>query len=435
MSYLPNIAFLLILSLSLGYFISNIIKLKRNINLGVDLDIDLSINRKKRWTNMAKIALGQSKMVRRPIVGALHSIVYVGFIIINIELLEIVIDGLIGSHRIFSGMGVFYGFLIASFELLAVLVIFAVSVFWIRRNLIKVKRFFEDSMKGWPKLDADLILYFEIILMSLFLLMNATDVNFQNMGNGNIISGFIYPLFENYSAESLHVMERVFWWMHIIGILLFLNYLYFSKHLHILLAFPNTFYASLDNKGKMNNLKSVTNEVNLMLNDNGATLEENSEEDMNDIMKFGASDVSDLNWLQLLNAYSCTECGRCTNVCPANITGKKLSPRKIMMDTRDRLEEVSKNIDKNKGDFVDDGKKLLDDYISREELWACTSCNACVEECPISIDPLSIILDMRRYLVMEEASAPAELNNMMSNIENNGAPWPYNQMDRLNWKD
>ena len=290
-------------------------------------------------------------------------------------------------------------------------------------------------MMGWPKLDADLILYFEIILMSLFLLMNATDVTFQNMNNGNIISGFIYPLFENYSAESLHIMERVFWWMHIIGILLFLNYLYFSKHLHILLAFPNTFYASLDNKGKMNNLKSVTNEVNLMLNDNGATLEENSEENMNDIMKFGASDVSDLNWLQLLNAYSCTECGRCTDVCPANITGKKLSPRKIMMDTRDRLEEVSKNIDKNKGDFVDDGKKLIDDYISREELWACTSCNACVEECPISIDPLSIILDMRRYLVMEEASAPAELNNMMSNIENNGAPWPYNQMDRLNWKD
>lgn len=435
MSYLPNIAFLLILSLSLGYFISNIIKLKRNINLGVDLDIDLSVNRKKRWANMAKIALGQSKMVRRPIVGALHAIVYVGFIIINIELLEIVIDGLIGTHRIFSGMGVFYGFLIASFELLAVLVIFAVSVFWIRRNLIKVKRFFEDSMKGWPKLDADLILYFEIILMSLFLLMNATDVNFQNMDNGNIISGFIYPLFENYSAESLHVMERVFWWMHIIGILLFLNYLYFSKHLHILLAFPNTFYASLENKGKMNNLKSVTNEVNLMLNDNSATLEENSEENINDSMKFGASDVSDLNWLQLLNAYSCTECGRCTNVCPANITGKKLSPRKIMMNTRDRLEEVSKNIDKNKGDFVDDGKKLIDDYISREELWACTSCNACVEECPISIDPLSIILDMRRYLVMEEASAPAELNNMMSNIENNGAPWPYNQMDRLNWKD
>ena len=435
MSYLPNITFFLILFLSLGYFISNFIKLRRNINLGIDLDIDLSVNRKQRWANMAKIALGQSKMVRRPIVGALHVIVYVGFIIINIELLEIVIDGLIGTHRVFSGMGVFYGFLIASFEILAVLVLIAVSVFWIRRNIIKVKRFFENSMKGWPKLDADLILYFEIILMSLFLLMNTTDVAFQNMNNGNIVSGYIYPLFENYSAETLHMMERTFWWMHIIGVLLFLNYLYFSKHLHILLAFPNTFYASLENKGMMGNLKSVTKEVNLMLNDSSTDQEENFEENSNEMMKFGASDVSDLNWLQLLNAYSCTECGRCTSVCPANITGKKLSPRKIMMNTRDRLEEVSRNIDKNKGSFVNDGKKLIDDYISREELWACTSCNACVEECPISIDPLSIILDMRRYLVMEEASAPAELNNMMSNIENNGAPWPYNQMDRLNWKD
>jgi len=271
--------------------------------------------------------------------------------------------------------------------------------------------------------------------MSLFLLMNTTDVAFQNMNNGNIVSGYIYPLFENYSVEALHMMERTFWWMHIIGVLLFLNYLYFSKHLHILLAFPNTFYASLENKGMMGNLKSVTKEVNLMLNDSSTDQEENFEENSNEMMKFGASDVSDLNWLQLLNAYSCTECGRCTSVCPANITGKKLSPRKIMMNTRDRLEEVSRNIDKNKGSFVNDGKKLIDDYISREELWACTSCNACVEECPISIDPLSIILDMRRYLVMEEASAPAELNNMMSNIENNGAPWPYNQMDRLNWKD
>ena len=435
MSYLPNITFFLILFLSLGYFISNFIKLRRNINLGIDLDIDLSVNRKQRWANMAKIALGQSKMVRRPIVGALHVIVYVGFIIINIELLEIVIDGLIGTHRVFSGMGVFYGFLIASFEILAVLVLIAVSVFWIRRNIIKVKRFFENSMKGWPKLDADLILYFEIILMSLFLLMNTTDVAFQNMNNGNIVSGYIYPLFENYSVEALHMMERTFWWMHIIGVLLFLNYLYFSKHLHILLAFPNTFYASLENKGMMGNLKSVTKEVNLMLNDSSTDQEENFEENSNEMIKFGASDVSDLNWLQLLNAYSCTECGRCTSVCPANITGKKLSPRKIMMNTRDRLEEVSRNIDKNKGSFVNDGKKLIDDYISREELWACTSCNACVEECPISIDPLSIILDMRRYIVMEEASAPAELNNMMSNIENNGAPWPYNQMDRLNWKD
>lgn len=435
MSFLPNIIFFIVLTTSIGYFISNIIKLRRNINLGIDLDIDLSKDSKKRWANMAKIALGQSKMVRRPVSGALHVIVYIGFIIINIELLEIIIDGLFGTHRIFSFMGDFYGFLIGTFEIFAILVLVSVSIFWIRRNIIKLKRFYEDSMKGWPKLDADLILYFEIILMSLFLLMNATDTNFQQMNNGNIISGYIYPFFENYSANTLHLLERSFWWMHIVGILIFLNYLYFSKHLHILLAFPNTFYTSLEEKGKMSNLKSVTTEVNLMLNEMSSTPSDLVKENINEIAKFGASDVSDLNWLQLLNSYSCTECGRCTSVCPANITGKKLSPRKIMMMTRDRLEEVGRNIDKNKGTFVDDGKKLIDNYISREEIWACTSCNACVEECPISIDPMSIILEMRRYLVMEEASAPSELNNMMSNIENNGAPWPYNQMDRLNWND
>jgi len=435
MSFLPNIIFFIVLTTSIGYFISNVIKLRRNINLGIDLDIDVSKDSKKRWANMAKIALGQSKMVRRPISGALHVIVYIGFVIINIELLEIVIDGLFGTHRIFSFMGGFYGFLIGTFEIFAILVLVSVSIFWIRRNIIKLKRFYEDSMKGWPKLDADLILYFEIILMSLFLLMNATDASFQQMDTGNIVSGYIYPFFENYSANTLHLLERSFWWMHIVGILIFLNYLYFSKHLHILLAFPNTFYASLEEKGKMSNLKSVTNEVNLMLNEMGSNPTEIIDDNINEVAKFGASDVSDLNWLQLLNSYSCTECGRCTSVCPANITGKKLSPRKIMMMTRDRLEEVGKNIDSNKGVLVDDGKKLIDDYITREEIWACTSCNACVEECPISIDPMSIILEMRRYLVMEEASAPSELNNMMSNIENNGAPWPYNQMDRLNWND
>ena len=435
MSFLPNIIFFIVLTTSIGYFISNVIKLRRNINLGIDLDIDVSKDSKKRWANMAKIALGQSKMVRRPISGALHVIVYIGFVIINIELLEIIIDGLFGTHRIFSFMGGFYGFLIGTFEIFAILVLISVSIFWIRRNIIKLKRFYEDSMKGWPKLDADLILYFEIILMSLFLLMNAADAGFQQMNNGNIISGYIYPFFENYSANTLHLLERSFWWMHIVGILIFLNYLYFSKHLHILLAFPNTFYASLEEKGKMSNLKSVTTEVNLMLNEMSSTPSDPVNENINEIAKFGASDVSDLNWLQLLNSYSCTECGRCTSVCPANITGKKLSPRKIMMMTRDRLEEVGRNIDENKGTFVDDGKKLIDNYISREEIWACTSCNACVEECPISIDPMSIILEMRRYLVMEEASAPSELNNMMSNIENNGAPWPYNQMDRLNWND
>ena len=417
---------MLILITSLGFFIRNINRLRRNINVGNGQTEPLT-NKPERWRNMLRIALGQSKMVARPIAGTLHLIVYLGFIIINIELIEILIDGIFGTHRIFSSMGVLYGFLIGSFEIFAVLVLISVIIFWVRRNIIRIKRFREIKMKGWPKLDADLILYFEILLMSLFLLMNATDVEFQNMNNGNIISSFIYPFFLDYSIDTLHVLERSFWWTHIVGILIFLNYLYYSKHLHIILAFPNTFYGSISKIGRLNNMNSVTNEVNIMM---GKPVEHENSNDVN----FGASDVTDLSWLQLLNAYSCTECGRCTSVCPANITGKKLSPRKIMMDTRDRIEEVGKNIDKH-GEFINDDKKLLGDYISREELWACTSCNACVEECPISIDPLSIIMDMRRNLVMEESSAPNELNNMMNNIENNGAPWPYNQQDRLNWNE
>ena len=426
MEFIPNIIFVIILVVSLGFFSRNVIRLKRNISLGKGQTEPIT-NKPERIRNMLRIALGQSKMVTRPIPGILHLIVYLGFIIINIELIEILIDGIFGTHRVFSSMGEFYGFLIGSFEAFAVLVLIAVIAFWSRRNIIRIKRFSETKMMGWPKLDADLILYFEIILMSLFLLMNATDLEFQNMNNGNIISSYIYTYFNGYSEETLHLLERSFWWSHIIGILIFLNYLYYSKHLHIILAFPNTYYASLSGLGKLNNMKSVTNEVNIMMG-------KSSESDVNDDINFGASDVMDLSWLQLLNAYSCTECGRCTNVCPANITGKKLSPRKIMMDTRDRIEEVGNNINKN-GKYVNDNKKLLGDYISEEELWACTSCNACVEECPISINPLSIIMDMRRNLVMENSSAPSELNNMMSNIENNGAPWPYNQQDRLTWNE
>ena len=411
---------------SLGVFIRNLKRLRRNINLGKGRT-DPITNKPQRWKNMARIALGQSKMVSRPIAGFLHIIVYVGFIIINIELIEIIIDGVFGTHRIFSSIGFLYGVLIGLFEIFAVLVLIAVIIFWTRRNIVKIKRFFENKMMGWPKLDADLILYFEIILMSLFLLMNATDVEFQMMNNGNIISGLIFPFFEGFSDQTLYYLERSFWWLHITGILIFLNYLYYSKHLHIILAFPNTFYGSISNSGKLNNMKSVTNEVNIMMG-------KSVEPETNDDVKFGVSDVTDLSWLQILNAYSCTECGRCTSVCPANITGKKLSPRKIMMETRDRVEEFGKNIDTN-GSYIEDNKKLLGDYISKEELWACTSCNACVEECPISINPLSIIMDMRRYLIMEESSAPNELNNMMNNIENNGAPWPYNQLDRLNWNE
>ncbi|WP_264554171.1 (Fe-S)-binding protein [Flavobacterium sp. N2038] len=443
MSYLDNILFAILLVVGFGFFTASVKKIIRNVNLGVD--VDRKDNPKARWKNMALIALGQSKMVRRPVAGILHIFVYVGFIIINIELLEIIVDGLFGTHRIFAPyLGVVYDVLIASFEILAILVIFAVVVFWIRRNVIRLKRFINKDLDGFPRSDANYILYFETVLMILFLLMNASDLHLQNVPGGYShfhkagsypVSQFIAPIFNGTSNELVGLLFEVFWWLHIVGILVFMNYLYFSKHLHILLAFPNTYFANLKPEGQFDNLESVTKEVKLMMDPNAdpfaaAPVDENAAP-----AKFGASDVQDLNWVQLLNAYTCTECGRCTSSCPANQTGKKLSPRKIMMDTRDRLTEVGKNIDANKGVFVPDNKTLLNDYITPEELWACTSCNACVEECPVNISPLSIIMDMRRYLVMEQSAAPMSLNAMMTNIENNGAPWQYSQQDRLNWKN
>ena len=433
MMYIDNILFAIILAIGIGFFAKNVKKLKRNINLGHD--VNRTDNPSARWANMAMIALGQSKMVKKPIAGLLHIIVYAGFIIINLEVLEIIIDGLLGTHRVFSFLGGFYGFLIGSFEILAVLVLVAVIVFWIRRNIIRLKRFASSDLKGAPKRDADIILYFEIVLMSLFLIMNATDLHFQAMNSGNIISQYINPWFSSLDVAQVEAIEMIAWWIHIIGILVFLNYLYYSKHLHILLAFPNTYFADLNPKGQFDNLESVTKEVKLMMDPNADPFAAQPVDENAVPSKFGASDVQDLNWVQLLNAYTCTECGRCTSSCPANLTGKKLSPRKIMMDTRDRMEEVGRNIDANKGVFVPDNKSLLNDYITAEELWACTSCNACVEECPVNISPLSIIMDMRRYLVMEQSAAPQSLNAMMTNIENNGAPWQYNQQDRLNWKN
>jgi heterodisulfide reductase subunit C len=433
MLYIDNILFAIILIVGIAFFAKNVKKLTRNINLGQD--VDRTDNPSARWKNMAMIALGQSKMVKRPIAGFLHIIVYVGFVIINLEVLEIIIDGLFGTHRVFSFLGGFYGVLIGSFEVLAVLVLVAVAAFWIRRNVIKLKRFASSDLKGAPKKDADTILYFEVVLMSLFLIMNAFDLYPDKMHGGNIISQFLAPSPDIFSLEAVIIIESAAWWFHIIGILIFLNYLYYSKHLHILLAFPNTYFADLNAKGKFDNLESVTKEVKLMMDPTADPFAAQPADAAATPSKFGASDVQDLNWVQLLNAYTCTECGRCTSSCPANQTGKKLSPRKIMMDTRDRMEEVGKNIDANKGVFIPDNKSLLNDYITPEELWACTSCNACVEECPVNISPLSIIMDMRRYLVMEQSAAPQSLNAMMTNIENNGAPWPYNQQDRLNWKD
>jgi heterodisulfide reductase subunit C len=441
MDFLDNVLFAIVLAIGFGYFFMNVKKIIRNIKLGTA--VDRSDNPKERWKNMAMIALGQSKMVKRPVAGILHIVVYLGFIIINIELLEIIIDGLFGTHRVFAFLGGTYDFLIGSFEILAVLVLLAVFTFWTRRNIIRLKRFISSDLNGYPKNDANYILYFEVVLMSLFLLMNASDLHLQQVPGGFShfikagsfpISQFIEPIFNGMSNELVMLLSEAFWWLHIVGILIFMNYLYFSKHLHILLAFPNTYFANLKPQGQFDNLSSVTNEVKLMMDPNAdpfaAPADANAAPS-----KFGASDVMDLNWVQLMNAYTCTECGRCTSSCPANQTGKKLSPRKIMMDTRDRLEEVGRNIDKNKGVFVPDSVSLLNNYITAEELWACTSCNACVEECPVNISPLSIILDMRRYLVMEQSAAPMPLNAMMSNIENNGAPWQYNQQDRLNWKN
>lgn len=439
MSFLPSILFGFLLFSSICLFVFNCRKIYRNINLGKN--IDRSDNKKERLLKMFRLAFGQSKMLDKPVVGLLHLIVYVAFILINIELIEIIIDGLFGTHRFLAPyLGDFYNFLIGFFEILAFLVIISVIIFWIRRNILNIRRFISNDLKGWPKTDANYILYIELVLMFLFLNMNATDFYLQSSSFSEYyksygyfpISQYLAPIYSNFSDISVMYVERTSWWLHIIGILFFLNYLYYSKHLHILLAFPNTYFSNLNKIGKFDNLSSVFNEVKAMLDPNHDPFSTNNNQ--TEIEKFGASDVFDLNWFQLLNAYTCTECGRCSSECPANETGKLLSPRKIMMKTRDRLEEVGKNIDKN-GKFIDDNKSLLNDYISEEELWACTTCNACVDSCPIGIDPLSIILDMRRYLVMEQSEAPGELNNMMNNLENNGAPWPFNQLDRLNWKN
>ncbi len=424
-----QIIFIVITVAAIALFSYNIKKVIRNIQLGKLAN--RSDQPQKRFMTMLKVAFGQTKMFFRPIPAFLHLIVYAGFVIINIEVLEILIDGIFGSHRIFSGAGFIYDFLIGSFEILALGVWVGCAVFLIRRNILKLKRFSGVEMTKWPRSDANYILISEILLMTAFLLMNAADAKLQIIGAQHYtnagsfpVSQFLQNLLPS-SETALVVIERGCWWFHIIGILIFLNYLPYSKHFHILFAFPNTYFSNLEPKGEFTNMKSVTNEVKAML-DPSFTPEEAEPG------RFGAKDINDLTWVNLMNAYTCTECGRCTSVCPANITGKLLSPRKIMMDTRDRMEEVGKNIDKT-GNGFDDGKSLIDSYISREEIWACTSCNACTEACPINIDPLSIITELRRYAVMEESQSPASINAMLGNIENNGAPWKYSPADRFNW--
>ena len=436
-AYIPNITFAVLFFVLVGLFTRNVRRIVRNIKLGTSTN--RSDQPKNRWLHMARVALGQSKMVRKPLSGALHVIVYVGFVVINIELLEIILDGFLGTHRIFAPfLGGVYDVLIFTFEIFAALVLICVFFFWTRRNVVRIKRFWKPEMKGWPKWDADIILYAEVVLMGLFLTMNASDYWLQTVAQDSHyvqagsfpISQFLLPLFDGMTAQQVIAIERTTWWLHISGILLFLNYLYYSKHLHIILAFPNTYFAKLSPQGELSNMEAVTNEVKLMLDPEVDPYAAPATDAVP--TTFGAADVTDLNWVQLMNAYSCTECGRCTDECPANQTGKLLSPRKIMMDTRDRLTEVGSSL--NKGEDPNQNT-LLDNYISREEIWACTSCNACVEACPIAIDPLSIIMEMRRYLVMEQSAAPNELNVMMTNVENNGAPWPFNQQDRIAWRE
>ncbi|MER3472110.1 MAG: Fe-S oxidoreductase [Chitinophagaceae bacterium] len=434
MQLLQQILFIALTALAIFIFVRKVKFISRNIKLGRDEKMEPS---PERWKNVLLMAFGQKRMFDKPVVALLHLFVYVGFVIINVEILEIILDGIFGTHRLFAPiLGGAYSFVINFFEILAFLVLVGVIVFLLRRNVVKLPRLNWKELNGWPKRDANYILVFEIILMSLFLIMNASDKALQLKEYGHyahvhtnfLISGVITPLFQNFSPATLVAIERIAWWLHIAGIFFFLNYLPYSKHLHIILAFPNTYYARLEPQAQMPNMPEIQQEVLYAMQPElipaDALVEEHK--------KFGANDVFSLSWKNLMDAYTCTECGRCTEDCPANQTGKKLSPRKIMMDTRDRMEEVGYNIDKN-GSFADDGKQLLHDYITAEELLACTSCQACVQACPVLIHPLNIINQLRRYMVLEESKAPSEWNGMFSNIENNFAPWKFSPDERDQW--
>lgn len=434
MQIIQQILFIIIISGAIWFFSKNVKNIKRNILLG--RDVELSDNKAERWKRVLLLAFGQKKMFKYPLVAVMHFVIYAGFIIINLEILEIILDGIFGTHRLFApALGPAYSWLINAFEILAFGVLTACVIFFLRRNVIKVNRLNRKELNGWPRTDANIILLIEIALMVLFLTMNAADKALQLQQYGAyhqtatfFVSGFITPLFSQMNSTTLAIIERTCWWLHITGVLAFMNYLPYSKHFHIILSFPNTYYSNIEPLGKFSNMKEIQNEVIYAMQPELAPSGEQPP------AKFGAKDVPDLSWKNLMDAYSCTECGRCTAACPANITGKKLNPRKIMMDTRDRMEEIGRNINKN-GEFVEDGKTLLHDFITEEELRACTTCQACVEECPVSISPLDIIVQLRRHLIMEESNAPAEWNGMFSNVENNFAPWKFSPEDRDRWAE
>lgn len=438
MEIISQIVFIVVLVGSSVFFGYNVKKIINNMRLG--RDEDRSDNKSERWKTMARVALGQSKMTARPIAAVLHLFIYVAFIFTQIELIEIIIDGSAGTERFFQPyLGGLYTFIISLIEILSLLALVATFAFLSRRNLLKLPRFQKSEMNGWPKLDGNIILYLEFILVVFIFTMNGAD-EALHVKEGGESYGFVLSsiygtsVFGGMEFDTLHMFERIGWWGHILTVFAFIVYLPYSKHLHIFFAFPNTFYTKLKPKGQFTNMESVTNEVKLMLDPNADPYAV-PEVDPNAVpQKFGAQDVQDLTWINILNAYTCTECGRCTSECPANMTGKKLSPRKIMMDVRDRAEEIGNGIRKE-GKKWTDGKSLLGDYITEEEIWACTSCNACVQACPVNIDPLEIIMELRRYLVMEESKMPSELATMNTNIENNQAPWQFSSSDRLNWKD
>jgi heterodisulfide reductase subunit C len=432
MVVVQQVLFITILLLTVVVIRKRIVKIRANILIGKRNPVGNNLD--QRWRNVFLVALGQKKMFKRPVPAILHLLIYAGFLIINLEVLEFIIDGILGIHRAFIPfIGSFYNMLMNMFEFLAVGVLLSCIIFLIRRNILRLRRFWGAEMTSWPRLDANIILLSEIALMLAILSMNAADQVLQTRNPEHypstgilFFSSVLIPLFNDLSTASLIFVERLAWWFHIVGILAFAVYITYSKHLHIFLAFPNTYFASTKPKGEMNNMQVVTNEVKSILGI--PTVESSSPEPG----RFGAKDINDLPWTSLLGAYTCTECGRCTAECPANITGKKLSPRKIMMDTRDRMEEIRSNLDHGKPG-LDDGKSLLGNYITKEEINACTSCNACVEACPVLINPLEIILELRRFIAMEESGSPASWNAMFQNIETNFAPWKFSPSDRFNW--